>query len=108
MKTLLPLFLMLVPLSGDTLKLRNGTVMQGHFVAGDERSIWFQTGIAAADSYPLAFVESLSFGPAMPVPSSYSPASTWVQPKPKKMLNLREALWPIRAARRRQTGVSLR
>ena len=93
MKILLPLLLLLVPLDADTLKLRNGSVMQGHFIAGDERSIWFQSGLAEASSYPLNFVESLTFGATPPVPSSYSPAS--VTHRSKKMPNLREAFWLV-------------
>jgi hypothetical protein len=95
MKFLIPVLLLcLSVLNADTLKLRNGTVLQGRFVAGDERSVWFQTGTEGANPYPLNFVESISFGGVTPLPSAYAPARTT---KVKKMPNLREALWLIPA-----------
>ena len=53
-------------LQADTLRLRNGTSIQGKFVSGTEKGIWFERGAEGTALYPLSFVENLTFGPYTP------------------------------------------
>jgi hypothetical protein len=70
MKSILRLFLVgLVALAAraDMLRLRDGRIFTGQFLGATKTEIWFQQSspgdIMAAQSYPIAQVESLTFGP---------------------------------------------
>lgn len=85
----------------DTLKLRNGTVLEGRFISGDERCIWFQRVPGAMETYPLLYVEGLTFGAAAVPSSNHSPVSStkpkanaaYKAPARVATINLREARW---------------
>ena len=60
------LVLCAVSVQADTLRLRNGTTIEGKFVSGTEKGIWFARGAEGTALYPLSFVENLSFGAFTP------------------------------------------
>jgi hypothetical protein len=55
-----------VSLKADTLRLRNGTTIEGKFVSGTEKGIWFARGAEGMALYPLSFVENLTFSTFTP------------------------------------------
>ncbi len=57
----------------DTLRLRNGTTIEGKFVSGTEKGIWFERGAEGTALYPLSFVENLSFGAFTPYSKNQKP-----------------------------------
>jgi hypothetical protein len=65
------LVLYAVSVKADTLRLRNGTTIEGKFVSGTEKGIWFERGAEGTALYPLSFVENLSFGAFTPYSKNY-------------------------------------
>jgi len=50
----------------DILRLRNGTAIEGKFVSGTEKGIWFERAPEGSALYPLSFVEGVTFGAYVP------------------------------------------
>lgn len=76
MKTILRLALFAVTslsiLKADVLRLRDGSVLIGQFVAGSQNEIWFHREVQGTMVYPLSQVDTLAFGSVMIRPSSFS------------------------------------
>ena len=58
-------------LSADTLTLKNGSTINGHFVSGDDHSVRFAIG-SQVNTYDIIDIDSLRFA-APPVASAYAP-----------------------------------
>jgi len=58
-----------VAANADILKLRDGRMYNGQFLGATRTEIWFQRDapgdVLGAAAYPIAQVESLTFGPAL-------------------------------------------
>ena len=71
MKSLLTLMLagmvFVAAAKADVLRLRDGRMFTGHFLGATQTEIWFQQDMPGAipgtEGYPVADVESLTFGP---------------------------------------------
>jgi hypothetical protein len=67
-----------VSVRADSLELKNGSLINGKFMGGSQRSVSFQVG-PSVQSYDLADIRSLRFGSdaqgASPSASSHSPSS---------------------------------
>ena len=74
-------------LFADTLRLRNGTAIEGRFVSGTEKGIWFERGAEGTALYPLSFVENLTFG-------AYTPYSKNQKSDDKSLKPPRTPGWP--------------
>ncbi|HVM74310.1 MAG TPA: hypothetical protein VMT75_01630 [Candidatus Saccharimonadales bacterium] len=71
---LLAVFLFLVlPLSADTLRLKNRTVLEGYFVGGSANGVTFIDTSGVSKTYPLSEIESMSYG-AVSAPAPQAPA----------------------------------
>jgi hypothetical protein len=69
--------LMTPVVSADELHLRDGTVIEGSYIGGSQKEIWFQRTPAAPEVFPLFLVESLKFssGPTLAPGTSASGAA---------------------------------
>ena len=78
----------------DVLRLRNGTTVEGKFVSGNEKGIWFEHAPQGSTLYPLSFIEGVTFG-------VYTPYSSILkQPKGQsaKAMRIRESQQEDRSA----------
>ena len=60
------LLLCLVAARADILRLRNGATIEGKFVSGTEKGIWFERAPEGSALYPLSLVEGVTFGAYVP------------------------------------------
>ena len=60
-------------LSADSLRLKNGSLINGKFIGGTESEISFQIG-SSVQKYEVRDLASLKFGPATSAPSASSPS----------------------------------
>jgi hypothetical protein len=65
---------MVLPACADTLKLKNGKLIQGSFKSGDGQQIVFADLNGQPMSYSLTYVDSLTFAP-LPEPPKPAPAA---------------------------------
>jgi len=64
-----------MPLSADTLKLKNGEVLEGYFVGGNANGVTFIDTTGASKTYALSEIASMSYGPVQAVaPAAQPPA----------------------------------
>jgi len=64
-----------LPLSADTVKFKDGKVLQGSFIGGDTRQIKFAGTNGQSTTYSLTEVDSLTFAP-LPEPPKAAPVTT--------------------------------
>ena len=62
LRSIVLLSLPLAAAYGDELRLRDGKVISGYYVGGNQKELWFQSNGVGADVYPTMVVQSLQFG----------------------------------------------
>ena len=70
---------------GDILRLRNGTTLEGKFISGSEKGIWFERTPEGSTLYPLSFIERMTFGTYVPYSAlNKNPKSETAKAKPPR------------------------
>lgn len=77
----LSLFSIVGLLTADTLTLKNGSTINGHFVGGDDRMVRFAVG-NQVNTYDVVDIDSLRFTPSPSTASNYPPPPPLAPPPP--------------------------